>query len=94
MTPNKFKMPNLSVAEKEKKAEEFLGFMDKTSVVKERTLEKEETKRFSFRIPASLFDDIKEISALLGISLNSICLDALRSRIKTKLRELKEEEED
>jgi hypothetical protein len=94
MTQNKFSRPTISTADKEKKAEEFIGFMDKVAdeKTKERTTEKEDTHLFSFRIPISLFDDMKEISALSRISLNSICLDAIRSCVKKKLKELKEDE--
>ena len=94
MTQNKFSRPTISAAEKEKKAVEFLGFMDKggNEKTKERTTEKEITHLFSFRIPISLFDDMKEISALSGISLNAVCLEAIRLCIKKKLKELKEED--
>ncbi len=92
----KFTKPPLSIEEKEKKAAAFLDFMDKKPAENtkkpERKMEKEETKNFSFRVPSTLFDDIREISALTGISINSICLELIRPSVKKKLRELKEGE--
>jgi predicted HicB family RNase H-like nuclease len=93
---NKFTKPSLSTEDKERKAAAFLDFMDKkpTENIKapERKMEKEETKNFSFRVPSSLFDDIREISALTGISINSICLELIRPSVKKKLKELRDGE--
>lgn len=95
MSDNKFKKIPLSQTEKEKKAEEFIGFLDKKIIEEkarplERVWEKEGVKSFPFRIPLSLYDDLREMSALSGISINSICLELLRPNIKRKLKELKE----
>lgn len=92
---NKFNKIPLSPTEKEKKAEEFIGFLD---VIKQdgsrkttpRRLEKETTKTFLLRVPETLFIDLKEIAALTGISVNSTCLELLRPNIKKKLRELRD----
>jgi hypothetical protein len=98
MTDKKFHKPPLSPIEKEKKAEEFLGFLENTQKntekgkVLERKLEKELMKSFPFRIPESLYDDLREIAALTGISINAICLELLRPCVKRKLKELKESE--
>ncbi len=96
MTISKFNKAPLSPLEKEKKAEEFLGFRDAIIVKQtekskdiERRLEKESMKPFLLRIPLTLFDDLREIGALTGISVNAICLELLRPSIKRKLRELK-----
>ena len=96
MTGKKFHKPPLSPLEKEKKAEEFLGFLENTQKTEEsarileRKLEKELMKSFPFRIPTSLYDDLREIAALTGISINAICLELLRPCVKKKLKELKE----
>ena len=98
MTESKFKKAPLSTVEKEKKAEEFMGFLEseKKDSVKiqpiERRLEKEGMKSFPLRIPLTLFDDLREIAALTGISINAICLELLRPCVKKKLKELKESE--
>lgn len=96
MTSGKFHKPPLSEIEKEKKAEEFIGFLENSQKTTENThtlerkLEKELMKSFPFRIPSSLYDDLREIAALTGISINAICLELLRPCVKRKLRELKE----
>jgi hypothetical protein len=96
MTKNKFSKPPLSDAEKEKKAAAFMDFMEQKpeekKITPERKIEKEKTQLFSFRVPLSLFNDIKEISALTGISVNAICLELLRPCVKKKLKEIKEGE--
>jgi predicted HicB family RNase H-like nuclease len=98
MTGIKFKKAPLSPIEKEKKAEEFISFLDTEKVNGEsvrstvRKLEKESVKSFSLRIPSTLFDDLREIAAVTGISINSICLELLRPCVKKKLKELRESE--
>lgn len=94
---NTFNKPPLSPSEREKKAEAFIGFLDTPTAQQkkpstERILEKEEMKSFAFRIPESLFIDLKEIAALTGISINAICLELLRPCVKKKLKELKDSE--
>lgn len=95
MKEKKFNKVPLSPLEKEKKAEEFLKFIEapKSTVenrIIERRLEKEEMKAFPLRIPFSLFQDLKEIAALTGISINAVCLELLRPVAKKKLKDIKE----
>lgn len=96
---NRFTKPPLSKIEKEKKAEDFLNFSNekeseqlgsRKKVVTERVMTKEPTKRITMRLPVSLADDITEISALTGISINSVSLELLRGSAKQKLKELKD----
>lgn len=94
---NKFIKPPLSKQEKEKKAEEFLNFSNERGVenVHEekkditKIVTKEPTKRITIRLPMSLANDITNISALTGISVNSVCIELLRVSAKPKLQELK-----
>ena len=88
MTQHKFTRPIISSADKEKKAEEFMGFMDKAGH-DEKTMGKEETKLFSFRIPLSLYGEIREVAHLTGISINAVCLETIRPGIRKKIKELK-----
>lgn len=100
MSSNKFIKPPLSKTEKEKKAEEFLNFSsksdDKTLETKteiekpKRILKKEPVKPLALRFPMSLAEDIAEISAITGLSMNAICVELLRPAVKSKLKELKE----
>ena len=84
--------------EKEKKAEEFLNFITtkdgKFQIVEEkekvRIFKKEAVKAFALRLPKSLAEDITEISAMTGLSMNAICVELLRPAVKHKLKELKE----
>jgi len=98
MNKSKFHKPPLSNTEKEKKAEEFLGFLDSKNINNKknnlvRNFEKEQISCFTFRVPQTLHDDLKEITALTGISINAICLELLRPNIKRKLKELKNDTE-
>lgn len=100
MSSNKFIKAPLSKTEKERKAEEFLNFSSKgddktleTSAEKDkpkRVLKKEPVKPLALRFPMSLADDIAEISAITGLSMNAICVELLRPVVKSKLKELKE----
>lgn len=89
-----FNLPPLSQEEKEKKAEAFMNLVDNLGTVpsqeKPRILRKEKTKPMLIRFPISMLEDIKEIAALTGISINSTCLELLRPSIKRKLKELKD----
>ncbi len=89
MTQSKFKMPSLSSEEKEKKEAAFLTPPHEKP--EDRKVEKEDTKNFAFRLPSSLYDDLREVSALTGISINSICLEIIRPLVKKKLKDLKED---
>jgi ferritin len=95
---NKFIKPPLSKIEKEKKAEDFLNFStendtrEKIQEIKspnERVLKKEDVKALLLRFPLSMAQDIREISALTGISRNAVCIELLRSAVREKLKELK-----
>lgn len=95
---SKFTKPPLSSVEKEKKAEDFLNFSNEKDAplkaleiknINERVLKKEEVKAWLLRFPLSMAEDIKEISALTGISRNAVCLELLRSAVRDKLKELK-----
>jgi hypothetical protein len=88
---NKFSKPPLTQKEKEKKAREFLNFAEfidnKNNYCK--NLNKEPMKVLYLRAPESYWKDIKEITILTGLSMNAVCLELLRSVIKKKLREIK-----
>jgi hypothetical protein len=92
-----FTKPPLTSVEKEKKAQEFINFVqDNTSSVpvqKKSTVpsQKEDVKAMIVRMPASFKDDIVEISVLTGLGLNAVCLELLRSGAKKKLKELRED---
>ena len=101
MNKSRFRKPPLSDLEKEKKAEEFLNFssgkdgrglssMEKIPQKKQRILKKEPIKALALRFPMSLADDICEISAITGLSMNAVCVELLRKVAKNKLAELKE----
>lgn len=100
MSKNKFKKPPLSEKEKEQKAEDFLNFSTNTVVrqstsadermQKGRVMKKEPVKALALRFPISLAEDICEISAITGLSMNAVCIDLLRIVAKNKLKELKE----
>lgn len=93
---NKFTKAPLNKIDKEKKAEDFLNFSDARDSEdfqkEENTLQaiiKESTKRITIRLPISLANDISDIAALTGISVNSVCIELLRVGAKPKLKELK-----
>lgn len=88
---NKFSKPPLTQKEKEKKAKEFLNFVElvdnKNNNYKNNN--KEPIKILYLRAPESYWKDIKEITILTGLSMNAVCLELLRSVIKKKLREIR-----
>ena len=94
---NKFIKAPLSKTEKERRAEDFLSFSkerDSEDLQKEQediseTIIKEPTKRITMRLPISLANDIRDIAALTGIAVNSVCIELLRVGAKPKLQELK-----
>lgn len=101
MNKSKFRKPPLSKEEKEKKAEDFLNFSmgeqlrensvkENTVQKKHRVLKKEPVKALALRFPMSLAEDICEISAITGLSMNAVCVELLRKVAKEKLIELKE----
>lgn len=91
---SKFKKPpELTIKEKERRAEEFISFNDASAQkhLSERKIEKgkkEPTKTIYLRVPPSYSDDIQEIVSLTGLSINAVCLELLRPAIKSKLKEL------
>jgi len=94
MRKSKFSTPPMTDEEREKKAEAFISFSEEIIRVKEVFTEKprkEKAKPIYLRAPESLWEDIHEIMARTGLSMNAICLDLLRPEIKRKLRELKED---
>ena len=88
---NKFSKPPLTQREKDKKAKEFLTFIDNVSNNNSVSsfLKKEPSKILYLRVPESYWKDIKEIMNLTGLSMNAVCLELLRPAIKRKLREIK-----
>ena len=94
MSKSKFTKPPLTDVEREKKLEAFLNLSDTPTSKKsvpQQTPKKEKTKPVYLRAPESLWDDIHEIMARTGLSMNAICLDLLRPEIKRKLKELRED---
>lgn len=87
----KFSKPPLTQKEKDKKAKEFLNFIDCVdfAINSKKIVKKEHVKILYLRIPESYFKDIKEIMALTGLTMNAVCLELLRPAIKRKLREIK-----
>lgn len=93
MSKSKFSRPPITDEEREKKAEAFINLSDDRIDKKVKPLEKprkEKTKPVYLRAPESLWEDIHEIMAITGLSMNAICLELLRPEIKRKLKELKE----
>lgn len=94
MSKSKFSKPPLTDQEREKKLEAFINLSDAPTREKQalpEKLQKEKTKPVYLRAPESLWDDIHEIMARTGLSMNAICLDLLRPEIKRKLKELRED---
>jgi len=94
MSKSKFTKPPLTDEEREKKLEAFINLSDTPTSKKQVQQEKpkkEKTKPVYLRAPESLWDDIHEIMARTGLSMNAICLDLLRPEIKRKLKELRED---
>ena len=94
MSKPKFSKPPLTDAEREKKLEAFINLSDNLISKKETPPakpKKEQTKPVYLRAPESLWDDIHEIMARTGLSMNAICLELLRPEIKRKLKELRED---
>lgn len=87
----KFSKPPLTQKEKDKKAKEFLNFIECVDIASnfDKVIKKEPVKILYLRAPESYLKDIKEIMALTGLSMNAVCLELLRPAIKRKLREIK-----
>jgi len=95
MNKSKFLKPPLTQEQKEKMAENFVNLTEKTpkeiSQNITETPQKEPIKSIYLRAPQSYWNDIQEIMALTGLSMNAICLELLRPALKKKLKELKED---
>jgi len=95
MNKSKFSKLPLTQEQKEKMAENFVNLTDKPSKeVSQNTIEtpqKESVKPIYLRAPQGYWNDIQEIMALTGLSMNAICLELLRPALKKKLKELKED---
>jgi predicted HicB family RNase H-like nuclease len=95
MSKAKFSKPPLTDEEKEKKLEAFINLSEGSAEHKEEQKKtrpkKEKVKPLYLRVPESLWEDIHEIMALTGLSMNAICLELLRPEIKQKLKDLKED---
>lgn len=94
MSKSKFSRPPMTDEERERKAEAFISLSDEPGIKKEVSSEKpkkEKVKPVYLRAPESLWEDIHEIMARTGLSMNAICLELLRPEIKRKLKELREE---
>lgn len=94
MSNSKFSKPPLTDADREKKLEAFINLSDAPTNKPTTTPEKpkkEKSKPLYLRAPESLWEDIHEIMARTGLSMNAICLDLLRPEIKRKLKELRVE---
>jgi hypothetical protein len=92
-----FKKPPLTSAEKEKKAQEFINFVQENVASLEQkgnpymVPKKENMKSVLFRMPESFKNDINEIVSRTGLSFNAVCLELLRPAIKKRLKELRED---
>ena len=92
MSKHSFSKPPEIDTEREKKLEAFINLSDTINEKKEQKNErfkKEKTKALYLRAPESLWEDIHEIMARTGLSMNAICLELLRPEVKRKLKELK-----
>ena len=92
MSKHKFSKPPLDT-DREKRVEAFINLSDDRIDKKENQParpKKEKTKPLYLRAPESLWEDVHEIMALTGLSMNAICLELLRPEVKRKLKELKE----
>ena len=92
MSKHKFSKPPIE-NDREKRVEAFINLaddkVDRKSAQPVRA-KKEKTKPLYLRAPESLWEDVHEIMALTGLSMNAICLELLRPEIKRKLKELKD----
>lgn len=86
-----FNLPPLSEEEKEQKAEAFLDLVNTKAINRKPTrarFVKEKQKPIMLRFPISMIEDIREIAAITGVSMNSVCLELLRPAVKKRLKEL------
>lgn len=86
MKTQKFSKVPLTNEEKEKLSAKFMEVHEPA----ENAIIKRKVKPLYLRVPDSFLNDIKEISAVTGLTMNAVCLDILRPAIKNKLKELKD----
>ena len=95
MNKAKFSKPPLTDEEKEKKLEAFINLLEGPTKHKEEQKKtrpkKEKVRPLYLRVPESLWEDIHEIMARTGLSMNAICLELLRPEVRQKLKNLKED---
>ena len=86
MKNQKFSKVPLTNEEKEKLSAKFMevGEPAQNAAIKQKV------KPLYLRVPDSFLSDIREISAITGLTMNAVCLDILRPGIKNKLKEIKE----
>ncbi len=97
MSTKRFTKAPLSAEDKEKKAEEFVSMMptikqqdiQKQQQVKHTTY-KDSTVNYALRLPKRIYSDLRDLSNLTGLSINSICIEILRVSVKEKLKEFNE----
>lgn len=97
MNQSKFSKPPMTTNQDiEKKLESFINLGNISSSSSEEInnssikLKKEKVKPLYLRAPESLWEDIHEIMARTGLSMNAICLELIRPEVKRKLKELKD----
>lgn len=93
MNKPKFSKPPMNNEEREKKLEAFINLSEVVPSKKEASIDrpkKEKTKPLYLRAPESLWEDIHEVMARTGLTMNAVCLELLRPEIKRKLKELRE----
>ena len=95
MDKSKFsKPPMITNTEIEKKIESFVNLDDisenKNNLISRVKLKKEKKKSIYLRAPESLWEDIQEIMAHTGLTMNAICLELIRPEVKRKLKDLKD----
>ena len=54
------------------------------------TTSKDSTVNYALRLPKRIYSDLRDLSNLTGLSINSICIEMLRVSVKEKLKEFKE----
>ena len=95
MDKSKFsKPPMITNTEIEKKIESFVNLDDisenKNNLISRVKLKKEKKKSIYLRAPESLWEDIQEIMAHTGLTMNAICLELIRPEVKRKLKDLRD----
>ena len=95
MSQSKFsKPPMMTNTEIEKKIESFVNLDDisenKNNLISRVKLKKEKKKSIYLRAPESLWEDIQEIMAHTGLTMNAICLELIRPEVKRKLKDLRD----